>query len=390
VERTAVRKSIVTIVTKSLPHYRIPFFEALRLELERRGVTLGLIYGLPGDEEAKKQDTAAISWGRPIRNRRIAFGRRSFWWQPCAELVRGSDLVIVEQASRLLLNYVLLARQTMGGSRVAFWGHGRNFQGHAASGPGEAVKRLISRWPHWWFAYTEGSAEVVRRLHFPSDRITAVQNAIDTDALRQRRASVSDEELAALRLRWNIQSRNVAIFVGGLYAEKRIQYLIEAAHALRRRVADFELIVIGAGPDQQLVEQAAREHRWIHYLGPCLGTDKVPFFVISKVMLLPGLVGLGVLDSFALEIPLVTVDLAFHSPEVEYLRHGENGVKLPAGTDPEEYAAAVSSLLGDERAREHLQAGCRVAAQTYTIEAMVSRFAAGVLLAIGRGPANAA
>ncbi|HLB08608.1 MAG TPA: glycosyltransferase family 4 protein [Gemmatimonadaceae bacterium] len=252
------------------------------------------------------------------------------------------------------------------------------------------MKRLISRWPHWWFAYTEGSAEVVRRLHFPSDRITAVQNAIDTDALRQRRASVSDEELAALRLRWNIQSRNVAIFVGGLYAEKRIQYLIEAAHALRRRVADFELIVIGAGPDQQLVEQAAREHRWIHYLGPCLGTDKVPFFGLSKVMLLPGLVGLGVLDSFALEIPLVTVDLAFHSPEVEYLRHGENGVKLPAGTDPEEYAAAVSSLLGDERAREHLQAGCRVAAQTYTIEAMVSRFAAGVLLAIGRGPANAA
>jgi len=205
-----------------------------------------------------------------------------------------------------------------------------------------------------------------------------------------RRASVSDEELAALRLRWNIQSRNVAIFVGGLYAEKRIQYLIEAAHALRRRVADFELIVIGAGPDQQLVEQAAREHRWIHYLGPCLGTDKVPFFGLSKVMLLPGLVGLGVLDSFALEIPLVTVDLAFHSPEVEYLRHGENGVKLPAGTNPEEYAAAVSSLLGDERAREHLQAGCRVAAQTYTIEAMVSRFAAGVLLAIGRGPANAA
>lgn len=383
-ERTVVGKTVVTIVTKSLPHYRIPFFEGLRLELERHGITLGLVYGLPDAEEAKKQDTVAISWGHPIQNRRIPFGNRSFWWQPCWSMIRGSDLVIVEQASRLLLNYVLLARQTLGGAKVAFWGHGRNFQGHRASRSAEAVKRLISRWPHWWFAYTKGSAEVVRQLHYPPDRITSVQNAIDTSALRRRRALVDEKELAALRVRWGIRSGNVAIFVGGLYAEKRIPFLIEAAEAVRRRVDDFELIVIGAGPDQRLVEEAARKHPWIHYPGPCLGSEKVPYFCLSKVMLLPGLVGLGVLDSFALEIPLVTVDLPFHSPEVGYLRDGENGLKLSEDTDPEAYANAVSRLLLDEGERERLQAGCRVAAQEYTIEAMVSQFAAGVLLALGR------
>jgi glycosyltransferase involved in cell wall biosynthesis len=381
---SAARQKIVTVVTKSLPHYRVPFFEALRLELERCGVTLGLIYGLPNAEEAKRQDTAAISWGHPITNRMIRVGRRNFCWQPCAALVRGSDLVIVEQASKLLLNYVLLARQTLGGSRVAFWGHGRNLQEHTASRLGEAVKRLISRWPHWWFTYTEGSAEVVRQLRYPPDRITVVQNAIDTAALRRRHASVSEEELATLRLRWGIQSRNVAIFVGGLYADKRIRFLIEAAQALRRRIVDFELVVIGAGPDQVLVEEAAREYRWIHYPGACLGVEKVPFFNLSQIMLLPGLVGLGVLDSFALEVPLVTVDLPYHSPEIDYLRHGENGLKLPAGTDPEGYAVAVAGLLSDEGWREHLQAGCRAAAQVYTLEAMVGRFAEGVLLALGR------
>lgn len=388
-ELTVVGKTVVTIVAKSLPHYRIPFFEALRLELERHGITLVLIYGLPDAEEAKKQDTMSIPWGHPIRNRRIPFGGRSFWWQPCGTLIRGSDLVIVEQASKLLLNYLLLVRQWVGGAKVAFWGHGRNFQGHRASRSAEAVKRLVSRWPHWWFAYTEGSAEVVRQLNYPSERITAVQNAIDTSALRRRRALVDDQELAALRVRWGIQSRNVAIFVGGLYAEKRIQFLVAAARAVRRRVPDFELIVIGAGPDQRLVEEAAREYQWIHYPGACLGTDKVPYFSLSKVMLLPGLVGLAVLDSFALEIPLVTVDLAFHSPEVDYLRHGENGLKLPVDTDPEEYADAVSRLLLNQQERERLQAGCRVAAQEYTIETMVTRFTAGVLLALGRtAPAN--
>jgi glycosyltransferase involved in cell wall biosynthesis len=354
-----VGRPVVTIVYRSLPHYRIAFYESLKAELDWRGVSLRLIYGQPDAEEAKKQDTGVISWGHVIQNRLIPVGARSLVWQPCTAMVRGSDLVIVEQASRLLLNYLLLARQSLGGSRVAFWGHGRNFQEHTASRVGESVKRLVSRWPHWWFAYTETSADVVRRLPYPPDRITVVQNAMDTASLRQQRASIGEETLVPLRLRWGIQSQNVAIYAGGLYAEKRVGFLLDAARALRRRIADFELIVIGAGPKQVLVEEAAREHRWIHYPGPRFGAEKVPYFSLSRVMLLPGLVGLAVLDSFALEVPLVTVDLPYHSPEIDYLRDGENGLKLPAGTDPEGYAAAVAGLLSDVEGQKRLQAGCR-------------------------------
>lgn len=377
-------RPVVTIVYRFLPYYRIPFYEALRAELDRRGVMLRLIYGQPGAEEAKKQDAGAISWGHAIQNRLIPVGARSFLWQPCAALVRRSDLVIVEQASKLLLNYMLLAGQWMGGPKVAFWGHGRNLQQHTASRPGEAVKRLVSRWPHWWFAYTEGSAEIVRRLPYPADRITVVQNATDTMALQKRRASVDDELLAALRRRWGMRSQNVAIYAGGLYPEKRVRFLLESAHALRRRVADFELIVLGAGPDQRLIEEAASEHPWIHYPGPCFGSEKAAYFSLSRVMLMPGLVGLAVVDSFALEVPLVTVELPYHSPEIEYLHHGENGLKLPMETDPEGYAAAVADLLSDEVQLERLRAGCRSAAKVYTLEAMVDRFADGVLEALSR------
>lgn len=374
--------TVVSIVAKSLPHYRIPFFEALRAELERSRVTLRVVYGMPSTEEAKKQDTMTLSWGLAIENRSLTLAGRKFMWQPCAALVRDSDLVIVEQASRLLLNYLLLTRQARGGASVAFWGHGQNLQTHAASRLGEAVKRIVSRWPRWWFAYTEGSAELVRRLPYPPERITTVQNAIDTVALQRQHASVSEEELAALRSRLGIQSRNVGIFAGGLYAEKRLGFLIEAAREVRRLVPDFELIVIGAGPDQGLIEEAARTHHWIHYEGPSLGTDKVPYFALSKFTLMPGLVGLGILDSFALEVPPITIDMDCHGPEMQYLRNGENGVKLPAGTDPKGYAVAVSRLLHDEGELELLRAGCRAAAQVYTIEAMVDRFAAGVLLAL--------
>jgi glycosyltransferase involved in cell wall biosynthesis len=291
--------------------------------------------------------------------------------------------VIVEQASKLLLNYVLLARQSLGGPKVAFWGHGCNFQRHRASRVGETVKRIVSRWPHWWFTYTDACAEVVRRLPYPPERISVVQNAIDTGGLLARRAVTDCAALTELRRQWGIRSQNIAIYVGGLYAEKRVGFLVAAARAVRRRVPDFELIVVGAGSDQVLVEEACREHRWIHYAGPRFGPDQVPFWALSRLMLLPGAVGLAVLDAFAMEVPLVTIDLTGHGPEIEYLRDGENGLMLPAGASAEDYATVVASLLSDQRRQDRLRAGCRAAARVYTLDVMVDRFAHGVLQALG-------
>jgi glycosyltransferase involved in cell wall biosynthesis len=378
--------SVVTIVRQFAEGYRVPFYEALRAELGRCGVTLQVIYGEADVEEVRRGLGGDIAWGRRIRNRWITVGPLKLRWQPCSGFLHDSDLIIVEQASKLPLNYLLLARQAFGGAKVAFWGHGRNFQEHMANRLGEAVKRLISRWSHWWFAYTELSAAAVQSLPYPSDRITVVQNAIDTAALSDRKLRTTEAELSELRRHWSIESTNVAVYAGSLYAEKRICFLLEAAVALRRRLPDFELIVIGAGPDQALVEEATRQNSWIHYVGPRFGAEKVPYFSLARAMLLPGAVGLAVLDSFALEVPLVTLDLADHGPELAYLRHGENGLQLPAATDAEGYAAAVSLVMAEGPLRDRLLAGCRRSAEIYTLPAMVSRFAQGVLQALGASP----
>ncbi len=217
-----------------------------------------------------------------------------------------------------------------------------------------------------------------------------VQNAIDTVALRQWRAAIGRESIPPLRARWNVHGGTVAIFVGSLYNEKGISFLLDAAHAIRHRINDFELVVVGAGPDQGFVQRAASEYAWIHYHGPRFGWEKVQLFSLARVMLLPGLAGLGVLDSFALEVPLVTIDLEGHGPEIEYLENGKNGIKLAAGTNPDEYAEAVASLMTDEARLRQLRAGCRAAADVYTLEAMVQRFADGVLGALGKDHGSAA
>jgi hypothetical protein len=100
---------------------------------------------------------------------------------------------------------------------------------------------------------------------------------------------------------------------------------------------------------------------------------------------MPGLVGLAILDSFALEVPLVTTSDVAHSVEIAYLEHDVNGLMVSADeVTPAMYAESVVSLLRDPVRLERLRRRCRDDRQRYTIEEMVRRFADGVEAALER------
>lgn len=372
----------VAVVYRSLPQYRRRFYELVREGLGARGVEFKLIYGDSDAADDAKMDRIDLPWATRIPNRILRLGSRFVYWQPCLRELRRADLVIVEQASKLLLNYVLLAQQALGRTRLAFWGHGKNFQGHTASALGERLKRMMSRRVWWWFAYNDASTEVVRELGFAPERITNVQNAIDTRGLVEARGRLAPAALDAVRRELGITGEHVCIFAGSIYAEKRIDYLLEACSLVRDQLPGFELIVIGAGSEQGKFVEAAARHPWIHYLGPKFDDAKVPYFAISKLLLMPGLVGLAVLDAFALETPLVTTSVDFHSPEIDYLEDGVNGVVVSPPDDPRLYARAVVELLRDEPRRQRLVEACRESRTRYTVENMAARFTSGILNAL--------
>lgn len=372
----APRRKVVILQSRLL-HYRIGLYELLRRELMADGIDLVLIYSRwqwgEGDGES-----SAPAWATEVPLRAFRLGSKRLLWQPCLRLLRDADLVVVEQASRQLINYVLLAWQELGGAKLAFWGHGKNLIAADASGLGEFLKQVFSRHAHWWFAYTDLSAEIVRGLGYPADRITTVQNALDTSELLRARAAVTPQVRAELADALGLSSDNVGIFIGTLHPEKRLGFLIEAGLLVRQVVPDFELIVIGAGPGVDEAAAAARQHGWIHYVGPKFGIEKVGYFALAKLLLLPGLVGLAMLDALAFEVPLVTTDVPYHSPEIAYLVDGANGVMVSDPDDVAAYAAAIVELLRDDGRRERLAARCRADGERYTIEAMAERFARGI------------
>jgi glycosyltransferase involved in cell wall biosynthesis len=376
------RRPQVAIVQAWVPDYRVPFHRGLRRVLDQRGIDFVLVHGYPHGDATSKLDGATVDFAHVRDNQVLRVGSKELTWQSCYRLVESADLVIGDQQSARLTNYALWFRHLAGRQRFALWGLGRNFYTDEASTLGEMIKRVMSKRVHWWFAYNDMSASIVERLGFPSERITSVNNAIDTRELTTLRDELDDARLDAFRKRAGVRSTNVAVHLSSLHRQKRIPYMLEAAEHVRRMVPDFELVIVGSGPLAQLVEDAARRHAWIHYLGRLTGIEKVAAVALAKLMFMPGNVGLAVLDSFALSTPLVSLADALHGPEMAYLQSGVNGLLVPPASNAEAFAFHVADLLRDDARLRHLVAGAGVAGEKYTIEHMVDRFADGVQRAL--------
>jgi glycosyltransferase involved in cell wall biosynthesis len=191
-----------------------------------------------------------------------------------------------------------------------------------------------------------------------------------------------------LKRRLGVAGTPVALFCGSLQPHKRLNFLFDAALRLRQRFTGFTLVVLGDGECAGEVRSFADAHDWVHYVGRIVGVDRAQYFAIADVLLMPGLVGLVLLDSFAAQVPLMTTDLPFHSPEIGYLRHAENGWCSPSTIDA--YVDDVSLLLSDDDLRRRLHQGCAEAAERYPLEQMVSRFSDGILRALQQDRRRAA
>lgn len=366
----------VTIIQRIVPHYRLEFFELLRRELAGREIALRLVYGQEKHHTLPRSVEVPHDWAHSIRNRYLTIGGRTLVWQPCAGFADGSDLVILGHESSLLVNPLILFRGTRAGLRTAFWGHGRNMQSNGGKRLSESIKSFLAKKVDWWFAYTESGAGEVSSRGFPRERITVVNNSRDTGDLVSALGTLTENDIREIRAETGISGENPCLFCGRMIPEKRLDFLVRSCLSLRERVPGFEMIFIGDGPERRIIESAAEKYKWIHYAGARFGRETAPYLAVSRLLLMPGLVGLGIVDSFAAGIPLVTTESPLHSPEIEYLENGVNGVIT--GPEQEEFVSVVAGLLDTPGHRERMAANCRISAERYSLGKMVENFAGGI------------
>lgn len=367
----------VVIGQHRLLHYRTELFERLRAACSQRGIELHLVHGQASRRESAKKDEGTLPWAYKVANRFWEVGARDLVWQPFPAELRDAELVIVMQENRILSNYPLLVSQLWSSRKVAYWGHGVNFQSDAPSGLRERWKRLMLNKVDWWFAYTEMTAAIVGQAGYPHERITSLDNAIDNEAFARDLANVTAAQIQTIRGEIEApEGTPIGLFCGSLYADKRLGFMLDAADMIRKAIPDFHLVVIGDGPNAFEIRDACATRPWLHGVGVRKGLEKAAYFRLANLVFNPGAVGLHVLDSFCAGVPMATTTEARHGPEVAYLRNGHNGVVVSGSA--ELYAAAVIQLLSDKPAYETMRAQALADAKRYTLDNMIERFAGGI------------
>jgi glycosyltransferase involved in cell wall biosynthesis len=137
--------------------------------------------------------------------------------------------------------------------------------------------------------------------------------------------------------------RPVIVFQGRLVTTKGVRLLFEAARLLREQNRDFELLIIGDGPERESLEQFARHSKLedrVCFAGRLNGTQLDAALARASAVVVPSLggevFGLVVAENMLRTLPIVASDLGAF---VEVL--GGSGLTFSNGD-----AAALAATLG--------------------------------------------
>jgi len=215
--------------------------------------------------------------------------------------------------------------------KLAIWTHGikndelsspfRSFRGK--------VSLFIYRRMDAVLFYSQARKEITSKFIKKNDHFFVATNTLDTDHLFAMRAEFDKETKAGIREKLGIKSRFVIVYTGRLLQSKRIDLLLETFAMLVRKHS-VELHIVGDGPEMTLVKEYQKKYPGIITHGAIFDEMVVGKIIYaSDLMLMPGYIGLSLVNCFALGVPVISCKTSdegpFHSPEIEYLQEGFNG-----------------------------------------------------------------
>ncbi|MBI4867593.1 MAG: glycosyltransferase [Candidatus Wallbacteria bacterium] len=272
---------------------------------------------------------------------------------------------------------VWLARRLIGGPRLLLTGHfavtpdGGGLRG--------ALRRLLARGADAVLPYGEAGAAACRALGIRADRIFVTGNSVDVAGIRAVRLRLSDEALTAARRAHGLGQEPVLLFVGRLYASKRVELAIAAVRRLRAAGRSCSLLIVGDGVDRPRLEAIASDDPGIRFAGAAFDEARLaPLFAMATAIVVPGSVGLIAAHAFAYEVPMVACrDVPGHGPEFAYLVDGVNAL-LPEASSEGALAGALDRLLQEPELRERLRSGARATADQLGVERAIEATLAAV------------
>ena len=363
----------MTVIQRHIPHYRVDFFAALEREARRLGYRQLVISG-----QADRQQNLPFRH-RQLRMRSLTGQGDSLGWMAgLEEAVAGSDVVVApHELQCLTIPYLWVRRRRLCSSWI-WWGHGYNFQAVAKQPlyhrTTDIVKDFLIPRADGMITYTLRGAQYWYERGMTAHQVLPFFNTLDVDGLRQTGDQITEADLARARERLNLKHKHVLLFSGRLYAEKAVDFLLDAFAHIQTVVPDTALLIVGDGEDRPRLEMLCRNLRLhdVHFLGEV--TERLEsslYFRLAQLLVIPGLVGLAIVHGFAFNLPLITTEQDSHGPEIEYMSE-DNGCITEA--DPQTYACTIIRLLSSPARMQIMREHAGETARRLTLSASAGRF----------------
>jgi glycosyltransferase involved in cell wall biosynthesis len=355
-------RPIVLVLQEKVPPYRIPFFRFLADELGRHDLELRVISStvLPGsDQIGFRHQRFPMAWGG-ISALGSIYAERSV----ALILPHSSRFAPVAGATRL--------RQRRGRKQL-LWGMGMARR-YGVSSPDDspllagAVRRSMLSVCDHYLSYTEKSTKNLLGTGYDGAKITTINNAVEGIAAPGQATSAQRVPLQML-------------FVASLVEDKEPLAAVAIVDRIRKLVPGPTLHIVGDGPLRSQCEIAARRQDWMHYHGSQRGPRLRELALSSDLAIIPGRVGLAILEMASAGLPVATFASSLHGAEIAYLKDRVNGIFLDH--DITNAAKLLETLLTDRPALERMRGEALGTACKYTVRKMATNFATGVTASLG-------
>lgn len=369
-------KPQVTLVLNIAPHYREPIFKLIESTWRCRWIFGENKTDIPSCHTDQLDDVTFLP---------IARGKFNTWWlRGLTKVLRKnkSEITILTGEIKFLGSWrVMLSnalRRKSKRTRIYLWSHGW-----------DGTERGLRRWFYrLYFGMADGvllygnrSRDIAEKEGIPHDKITVIHNSLDhkkfLDIRNKTSGSVAKSVFSPL---FKNPELPVLVYIGRLSLVKKISQLLEAVAILKDRGCETNVLIIGDGPDREILQSIATENGLndsVFFSGAKYGLKSTASWIYhAGVCVSPGHIGLTAIHSLELGTPVVThSDMTSQAPEVESITEGITGHFFEKD-NIEDLARAISCQLDQNKSlgRDAVREACYGAVESWTPEWQIKAF----------------
>lgn len=366
------KKTPVSIILNIAPHYREPIFRLMEKEFDCNWVFGENKTDIPSSSKDFMKNVAFL----PIIKKMKGFYTLK-GWKSHIEYQDAPEIVISLGEIKFIPSWIMMLKNRLKGrskrKEIILWTHG--LYGNE-KGLQKYLSRLFFRLADKIIFYGERARKLTLADGYNAQRTFVIHNSLDHGkflSLRKKLESCSSEIIKDVKNQFKHSELPLLIYIGRLSLHKKIDMLIKALHDLKNQGKNYNLLIVGDGPDRHhilgLTDIMDLEEN-IKLTGAIYDTEiTAPMIYASDACISPGHIGLTAIHSLELGTPVITHDnFNKQAPEVEVIKPGINGELYKFGNSDSLKSSIISVTELSAQDRMKMREQCWASVEDWTPE----------------------